>query len=368
MKKFWNMKKTANNSGELTLYGTVSEYSWWGDDITPQQFRDDLYALGDVDDITVRLNSPGGDVFAGLHIYQVLKEHKANVTVRVEGFAGSIASIIAMAGDKVIMPKGSMMMVHNPWTFTMGESSDLRQTADILDTIRDALVEVYMARTGLQEEELNSLLDSETWMTSAQAVEKGFADEEEQTMQISACLRGRTAIINGLEMDWSGYAMAPDLPKEENESISALGKVQAVLAMPKQGRDQNQDQGSPKSQDMTLDMFAQRHPDLYKAAVQAGMQQERNRMKELDELAAVPSARDVIAKAKYETGVTAQEIAVDILKAEKNRIEEAGNQRLSDSRDSGIQNLLPQDPTNGEDAEEVASGLANAMKKLRGGK
>ncbi|AQZ46139.1 ATP-dependent Clp protease proteolytic subunit ClpP [Paenibacillus larvae subsp. larvae] len=371
MKKFWNMKKTANNNGELTLYGNVSEYSWWGDDITPQQFRDDLYALGEVDDITVRLNSPGGDVFAGLHIYQVLKEHKAKVTVRVEGFAGSIASVIAMAGDQVIMPKGSIMMVHNPWTFTMGEASDLRQTADILDTIRDALVEVYMTKTGLQEDELNALLDSETWMTSAQAVEKGFADEEEQTMQISACLRGRTAIINGLEMDWSQYAQAPDLPKEERKSTDVLGKVQAVLAMPKQEREKNKEKGSPKSQDMTLDMFAQRHPDLYKAAVQAGIEQERCRIKALDELAAVPSARGVIAKAKYETGVTAQEVAVDILKAEKSRIEEAGNQRLSDSQDSGIQNLLPQDSATGGEAEEVeqkASGLAQAMKKIRGGK
>ncbi|WP_149867713.1 hypothetical protein [Paenibacillus larvae] len=118
-------------------------------------------------------------------------------------------------------------------------------------------------------------------------------------------------------------------------------------------------------------MFAQRHPDLYKAAVQAGIEQERCRIKALDELAAVPSARGVIAKAKYETGVTAQEVAVDILKAEKSRIEEAGNQRLSDSQDSGIQNLLPQDSATGGEAEEVeqkASGLAQAMKKIRGGK
>ncbi|WP_311847852.1 hypothetical protein [Paenibacillus larvae] len=105
-----------------------------------------------------------------------------------------------------------------------------------------------------------------------------------------------------------------------------------MLAMPKQERDKNKEKGSPKSQDMTLDMFAQRHPDLYKAAVQAGIEQERCRIKALDELAAVPSARGVIAKAKYETGVTAQEVAVDILKAEKSRIEEAGNQRLSDSQ------------------------------------
>ncbi|MDT2239097.1 hypothetical protein P7H22_00005 [Paenibacillus larvae] len=114
-------------------------------------------------------------------------------------------------------------------------------------------------------------------------------------------------------MDWSQYAQAQTFPKKEDTDV--LGKVQAVLAMPKQERDKNKEKS--KEQDMTLDMFAQRHPDLYKAAVQAGIEQERCRIKALDELAAVPSARGVIAKAKYETGVTAQEVAVDILKAEE---------------------------------------------------
>ncbi|WP_026061972.1 head maturation protease, ClpP-related, partial [Rhodococcus rhodochrous] len=150
-----------NNSAELQLYGPVSEYSWWGDEVTPKAFRDELNALGDVDEIVVRLNSAGGDVFAGLHIYQLLKEHKAKVTVRVEGLAASIASIIACAGDTIIMPKGSMMMIHNPWTSVWGaEANDLRHTADVLDKIRDALVEVYAEKTGMEADEIKALMDA----------------------------------------------------------------------------------------------------------------------------------------------------------------------------------------------------------------
>jgi ATP-dependent Clp protease, protease subunit len=371
-KIFWNLKKTSNNAGELSLYGTVSEWSWWDDEITPQKFRDDINNLGDVDEIVVKINSQGGDVFAGLHIYQVLKEHKAHITVRVEGLAASIAHTIAMAGDKVIMPKGSMMMMHNPWTYAAGEANQLRQTADVLDSIRDALVEVYVAKTGLDEEEIKSLLDSETWMTSSQAVERGFADEIEENLQISACIRGKTAVINGVEMDWSKFEDAPELPKEAGAKPSVQDKVSAVLA----SRPKPEPKPEPKQQpiasnEMTIEMLASQHPDLYAAVLAEGTKKERDRFKALDELSTVPSAKAIIEKAKYETGATAEAVAVDVLKAESNRIQAVGTNRLKDSQNSGMDNLLPDDvslQTTGDQEEQEVSGLANKMKKLRGGK
>jgi ATP-dependent Clp protease, protease subunit len=370
-KIFWNLKKTSNNAGELSLYGTVSEWSWWDDEITPRKFRDDINNLGEVEEIVVKLNSQGGDVFAGLHIYQVLKEHKAHITVRVEGLAASIASTIAMAGDKVIMPKGSMMMMHNPWTYTAGEANELRQTADVLDSIRDALVEVYVAKTGLDEEEIKSLLDSETWMTSSQAVERGFADEIEENLQISASIRGKTAVINGVEMDWSQFEDAPELPKEAGAKPSVLDKVSAVLASRPKPEPKPEPKPQPSaSNELTIEMLASQHPDLYAAVLAEGTKKERDRIKALDELSTVPSAKAIIEKAKYETGATAEAVAVDVLKAESNRIQAVGTNRLKDSQNSGMDNLLPDDvslQTTGDQEEQEVSALANKFKKLRGG-
>ena len=118
-KKFWSMTKPTNDSADLLLYGPISESSWWGDEITPKQFADDLEALGDVSEINVRINSGGGDVFAGQAIHSMLKRHAANVTVYVDGLAASIASIIAMAGDTVVMPRGAMMMIPGHWRGVM---------------------------------------------------------------------------------------------------------------------------------------------------------------------------------------------------------------------------------------------------------
>lgn len=224
MKKFWNLTKV-NNSAELILYGPISEYSWWGDEITPKQFNDDLAALGDVEQINVRINSGGGDVFAGMAIHSALKRHKASVTVFVDGLAASIASIIAMAGDKVIMPKGSMMMIHNPWTSVWGaDAQSLRDMAAVLDKIRDSLIEVYEDKTKMNKEDIIALLDAESWMTATEAVEKGFADEIEEKFAISASIRGKMALFNGVEMDWTRFTNAPqlpNLPEEPNKDFAA---------------------------------------------------------------------------------------------------------------------------------------------------
>ncbi|NRF91539.1 Clp protease ClpP [Paenibacillus frigoriresistens] len=211
MKKFWSMKKIKNStSAELIMYGEISSTSWWGDEVTPKQFSDDLAALGNIDELKVRINSPGGDVFAGVAIHAMLKRHAAKVIVYVDGLAASIASIIAMAGDEIVMPKGSMMMIHNPWSWSAGEAKDFRKMADTLDTIRDSMLEIYTEKTGMSSDEIIPLLDAETWLTASSAVEKGFATQvEESFVAISASVRGNKAFINGVEMDLSRFKAPP---------------------------------------------------------------------------------------------------------------------------------------------------------------
>ena len=159
------------------MYDEIGSYEDWGE-ISAKMVDRELKALPDtVNQIDVRINSPGGDVFEGFTIYNRLKQHKASITVYVDGLAASIASIIAMAGDKIVMGEGALMMVHRPWTSTRGDVSDLENTIDRLLDIEEQLVKVYQKKTGLDRSEIKSMLAIETWMDSAQALEKGFVTE-----------------------------------------------------------------------------------------------------------------------------------------------------------------------------------------------
>lgn len=209
MKPFWTIRAAANKVGDVMLYGPISETSWRGDEATPKQFKKDLDALGDVSTLNIYINSGGGDVFAGQAIYSMLKRHKAEKTVYVDGLAASIASLIAMAGDTVVMPKNAMLMVHNPWTWAVGNANDFRAIADDMDKIREAMIPVYRDKTGLSDEEIIALLDAETWLTAEEAKEKGFCDEIEDEKKLAASLHDEKLLINGMSLDVSRFFNFP---------------------------------------------------------------------------------------------------------------------------------------------------------------
>lgn len=163
------------NAAEVEIYAPIGD-NWYGDGLTAKRFRDDLKALGDIDQINVRINSPGGEVFDGFSIYNALKEHKAKVTVYIDGLAASIASVIAMAGDEILMGEGAMFMVHSPWTLAMGDADDMRATAEMLDKISVGVVDAYTARTGQERETVEGWMQGETWFTRDEAIDAGLAD------------------------------------------------------------------------------------------------------------------------------------------------------------------------------------------------
>ena len=161
MNKFWKFENKVSSEGSSNLYldGEISSQTWWGDEITPEEFRNELRQMKG--DLTVHINSPGGDVFAGVTIYNALKDyHKGKVVVKVDGLAASIASVIAMAGDEIVMSPGSMMMIHNPWSVGIGSSDELRKAADTLDQIKDSILPIHTERSGLAEDEVKELMDA----------------------------------------------------------------------------------------------------------------------------------------------------------------------------------------------------------------
>ena len=175
-----DIRKRADGSGELQLDGVLeTEESWWNSDGTVVA-RDFRRALSTCKDVTVYINSPGGDVMAGSEIYTALREHstsgRGKITVKVSGIAASAASVVAMAGDTILMSPVAYMMIHNPWSFAQGDARTMRQTADVLDTVAEGLIAAYQLRTGKSRDEITAMLDAETYMSAQECVDEGFAD------------------------------------------------------------------------------------------------------------------------------------------------------------------------------------------------
>lgn len=185
MNKFWRWKvhnkvPDPDNPDEtveertLLLDGAIASESWFDDDITPALFRDEL--TSGKGDITVWINSPGGDCFAAAQIYNMLRDYKGKVTVKIDGIAASAASVIAMAGDNVLVSPVSMIMIHNPATVAMGDHTEMQKAIEMLDSVKDSIIDAYALKTGLSRNKLSQLMDNETWMDSTEAVKLGFAD------------------------------------------------------------------------------------------------------------------------------------------------------------------------------------------------
>ena len=175
MKKFWNWVVNEDDTRTLYLDGVIAEESWWGDEITPKQFKTEL--ISGNGDITIWLNSPGGDCVAASQIYSMLMDYKANVTVKIDGIAASAASVVAMAGTTVLMSPTSLMMLHNPLTIAIGDSEEMQKTIAMLDEFKESIINAYEIKTGLSRTKLSHLMDAETWLSANKAVELGFADD-----------------------------------------------------------------------------------------------------------------------------------------------------------------------------------------------
>ena len=175
MKKFWNWIKDSDETRTLRLEGPIDEESFWGDEITPQMFRDELNA-GE-GDVTVWINSPGGNVFAAAEIYTMLKDYKGSITVKIDAIAASAASVVAMAGDTVQMSPVAMLMIHDPSTVAMGNTKDMEKAIEVLNEVKESIINAYASKSGLSHVRIANLMSNETWMNAKKAVELGFADE-----------------------------------------------------------------------------------------------------------------------------------------------------------------------------------------------
>lgn len=202
MRKFWNWVRNSDDERTLYLNGPIAEESWWGDEVTPKLFKGEL--LAGAGNITVWINSPGGDVFAAAQIYNMLMDYAGQVTVKIDGLAASAASVIAMAGGEVYMSPVSMLMIHNPSTIAIGDSEEMLRAKALLDEVKESIINAYELKSGLSRVKLSHLMDAETWMNAKKAVELGFADKilftsgEEPKDSGEGLIFSRMAVANSL--------------------------------------------------------------------------------------------------------------------------------------------------------------------------
>lgn len=227
MRPCFKFKASADTDTSATL-SIYDEIGFWG--VQASDFRTALGAVT-AKTVNVEINSPGGDVFAGLAIYNMLKSSGKEIVVKVMGVAASAASLIAMAGDKIIMPKNTFMMVHNPWSFAMGNADELRDTADTLDKIGASLLNTYVAKTGMAEEDMKALLAKDTWLTAEESLEKGFATEVIDDIKATAKFDMERADLpeNVRAAMMLSAAPAPDVVEAARVAAEAVAKAKNPL-------------------------------------------------------------------------------------------------------------------------------------------
>lgn len=345
----WNLTKTEKDKAQITIYGPIKDFSSFfsSGGASPDKIMQDLDELTKAKEFSVRINSGGGSAFAGFAIFELIRAHGAKVTTYIDGVAASAASIIAMAGDKIIMGTGAMMMIHNPWIRTEGEAKDLRAAADLLDRVGESLINIYSARTGKSREELKTMLNKTTWMTAEEAVAMGFADEIDKKFTVAASIQGDNAVFNDQRFEMGIFAEAPQLPV-----VPAAPEPEPT--QPDSTNKEKPAEQEIKESDTVKDLaeLQAKHPDIYQAAIQAGAEQERERIKAIDDISATV-ADDLVVKAKYETPITAEALAFQALKADAGK----GIKYLAD-RESELQNNGQVKPGTQTEVEAKAAEVA----------
>lgn len=198
-RKFWNWIRNEGEPDILVLSGEISDETWFGDEVTPKMFKEDLDKCKG--DITVWINSPGGDVFAAAQIYNMLMDYPGGVVVKIDSLAASAASVVAMAGTEVQMSPVAMMMIHNPMTVAIGDSSEMKRAVAMLDEVKESIMNAYEIKTGLSRARLSNLMDAESWFNASKAVELGFADTilfTDGEKEPEAVMFSRQAVTNSL--------------------------------------------------------------------------------------------------------------------------------------------------------------------------
>ena len=368
--KFWNMMKNdEEKSAELILYGSIGSDEYW-DDISDKAFKQDIENLGDIENITLHINSPGGSVFSAVAIANTLKNHKAKITANIDGLAASAATIITSACDTVKMPKNALFMIHNPITFAYGNNQDMQKTIEMLNKVKNSIIETYLNKAKTDKETLSELMDNETWMNAEEAKEYGFIDEILDENVEKEVIENKL-IINNMAFDISRFKNFKEKKNREprviNISVNSTGSPEEIADKFRDILNSTENQKN-EGGNMTLEELKNKFPELYNQIFnegkEAGITKERERMREIDNLD-VSNYSELVENAKYNEPVEASVLAVNILNKQK----EERIQKLQNIKNDSQNNFTPPVPNNGtaennEEKQFMGINIMNIFSKM----
>lgn len=363
--KFWNFIPAAGNKPpELLLYGAISsQQSWWEDRVTPGKFNEELAALGDVSEIIVRINSGGGDVFAANAIFTRLKDCSAKITVKIDGWAASAATIIAMAGDTIKIAKNGVFMIHDPamtvWdTFT---AEDFEKMAEELKVIKQSIVNTYAMKSGRDTQDIEQLMSVETWWTGEDAVSNGFCDEIMFDDVSTAVENSSHVVVNSVSLDVSRYKTLPRSLFNSPKNPGCFTNTSAAKTQKKE--EQNM---ATNESITTVEALTAEYPDLVAKIVSNAKEEERARIKDIKETA-LNGFEDIVEDAMFEHPVSAAEVALKIVNEQKKQGGTYLANRDADVTDSNAGNVGAAAKQTGQETENPYDAAIDKLFGKKGG-
>lgn len=368
--KFWQFRNLADDGekAELLLYGDISERSWWEDAATPKRFADDLAALGDVKEITVYINSGGGDVFAANTIGNMLERNAATVTVHIDGLCASAATIVACHADKVVAAADSSYMIH---PVSMGicdylTAEDMKNCLKALETIRSNIIALYAKKSGKTEDECAKWMDETNWWTSAEAKEKGFVDEVDDDAEDSVVEnRGGVLFVNSISMN-TPFSEAPNFVRSRVMDKTTPRPENT----PPAEQPGSKTHGEAKDMEIkTTNDLRAAYPDLVASIENDAAAAERTRIQEIED-ATMPGAENLATEAKFTKPVDSATFAKNYIASMKAKQKEQSASYLRQAENaanaSGANDIGNPPPANPEPENAKGNALLNAIRKANG--
>lgn len=337
----FKIKAQANNEAELFIYGPIGS-----EDNNPVDFIAQLKALN-ANTLHIHINSPGGDMFAGHAIYGAIKNFKGKKITYVDGLAASAASIIAMSGDKIVMPANTLLMIHNASTFAYGDSQEFYKIADNLVKMNLTMQAVYVDKTKLPPEQITTMMNQETWLTAAEAKELGFIDAIANEIKLDSYFDGENQlIINGIKLGKINH--------DKVQSTFMPKPINAVV-------NENQPINKKELHIMDINTLKTNYPELcskiesdaYEKGKANGITAERSRIKAIEDIS-IHGHEKLVIEAKFGSGITAEALAVQILAASKSQKSEYLNDRQNDAKALNGITTPTQPDVNKQEAEFLA--------------
>ena len=315
-KKFWNFTRPQNGAAaELIIYGEISSVSWFGDEVTPKQFSDELNeALKNSEELVVRINSSGGDVFAAYAIYTRLRDCKKNVIVKVDGWAASAATIIAMAGQVRLIPISGVFMVHDPSLSLWGgyTAEDMAKMQKELELIKSSIIKIYAGCTGLPEDEISRMMSEETWLLGMDAVEKGFCTGYLlEDVEVKPQNNGHV-FVNHVDMDISRFKGGIKFA-DTAKALPVPHKQDGCDKPKNEEKEKAMENEKATAEEITT---VEQLKNAYPALVDEIVNSERKRIRDIEEVS-VPGFENLAQEAKFDKPQSAADLAVAIVKAQK---------------------------------------------------